>query len=272
MKALSMALLPALASGLILASTGACGATEAATDAAPSVVASRWIPKPGTTWQWQLSGKVDASVRAQVFDIDGEESSRALVKKLHAKGARVICYLSAGSWEDWRTDAGAFPDTVKGNGLDGWPGERWLDIRRTDVLLPIMEKRIARCRAKGFDAVEPDNVDGYTNSTGFPLTASDQLTYNKAVAKLVHRYGMAVGLKNDPEQVRALVRHFDFAVVEECVAFDECAAWTPFTKSGRAVFHAEYRGSMRTICAATKRLGFSTIKKKPNLGAYRRTC
>ena len=110
------------------------------------------------------------------------------------------------------------------------------------------------------------------NSTGFPLTASDQLAYNKAIAKLAHRHGLAVGLKNDPDQVRALVRHFDFAVVEECVTYGECAAWRPFTKAGKAVFHAEYKGSMKTICATTKPLGFSTIKKHRNLDAHRRTC
>ena len=231
-----------------------------------------WTPKPGVSWQWQLSGKVDTSVRAKVFDIDGEDSPRALVKELRAKGARVICYISAGSWEEWRSDADAFPASVKGRNLDGWPGEKWLDIRRLDVLLPIMERRIARCRAKGFDALEPDNVDGYTNRTGFRLTAAHQLAYNKAIAKLAHGHGMAVGLKNDPDQVRSLVRHFDFAVVEECVTYDECAAWRPFIKAGRAVFHAEYVGSLSRICATTKPLGFSTIKKHRNLGAYRRAC
>ena len=239
-----------------------------------TVVASRtiWAPKPGTTWQWQLSGKVDSSVRAKVFDIDGEGSSRALVKKLQAKGARVICYISVGSWEEWRGDAASFTEEVKGRELDGWPGERWLDVRRLDVLLPIMDRRIAACRAKGFDAVEPDNMDGFANSTGFPLTSSDQLAYNKAIARLAHRHGMGVGLKNDPDHVRALVRHFDFAVVEECVAYGECAAWKPFIKAGKAVLHAEYTGSVAKICAKTRPLGFSTIKKHRNLDAYRRTC
>lgn len=250
-----------------------CSAEPQAANAEPTAAAGKiWAPKPGVSWQWQLSGKVDTSVRAKVFDIDGADSSRELVKKLHAKGARVICYISAGSWEDWRKDASAFPDSVKGSDLDGWPGEKWLDIRRLDVLLPIMEKRIAACRAKGFDAVEPDNVDGYTNDSGFPLTAADQLAYNKAVAKIAHRHGMAVGLKNSPDLVRALVRHFDFAVVEECVTYRECAEWRPFTRAGKAVFHAEYKGSMKTICATTKPLGFSTIKKHRNLDAYRRTC
>ncbi len=231
-----------------------------------------WAPKPGASWQVQFSGPVDTSVEAEVFDIDGADSPASLVKELHAKGARVVCYLSAGSWEDWRTDAEAFPESVKGRELDGWPGERWLDIRRLDVLLPIMDQRIAACRAKGFDAVDPDNMDSYTNQTGFPLTAADQLAYNKAIAGLAHQHGMGVGLKNDPDQVSDLVPHFDFAIVEQCVAYGECAAWTPFVTAGKAVLHVEYEGSMSEICATTESLGFSTIKKHLNLDGYRLTC
>jgi len=54
-----------------------------------------------------------------------------------------------------RPDAGAFPDAVKGDS-NGWSGERWLDIRRLDVLGPIMQRRLDLCKQKGFDAVEPD--------------------------------------------------------------------------------------------------------------------
>ena len=81
-----------------------------------------------------------------------------------------------------------------------------------------------------------------------------------------------MGLKNDADQVRALVGHFDFAVVEECVAYSECAAWTPFIEAGKAVLHAEYSGSMSRICATTRPLGLSTIKKHLDLDAYRRVC
>ena len=53
-----------------------------------------------------------------------------------------------------------------------------MDVRRIDVLGPIMESRLDMCEEKGFDGVEPDNVDGYLNDTGFPLTKEDQLSYN----------------------------------------------------------------------------------------------
>ena len=74
----------------------------------------------------------------------------------------MICYFSAGSYEAWRDDASQFPASALGDTLDGWEDERWLDIRDQGVLA-IMETRIALASEKGCDAVEPDNVDNYTN-------------------------------------------------------------------------------------------------------------
>ena len=75
----------------------------------PPSATSWWVPPKGTDWQWQLSGTVDTSVNASVFDIDWETNGATTVAALHAKGARVICYLSAGSFEKGRSDASAFP-------------------------------------------------------------------------------------------------------------------------------------------------------------------
>ena len=33
------------------------------------------------------------------------------------------------------------------------------------------------CRDKGFDGIEPDNIDGFMNDTGYDLTYKDQLAY-----------------------------------------------------------------------------------------------
>ena len=82
----------------------------------------------------------------------------------------------------WRPDAARFPAEVVGTELDGWKGERWLDVRRLDVLQPILAERFDMCRRKGFDGVEADNVDGYTQDSGFPLTADDQLRFNRFLA------------------------------------------------------------------------------------------
>ena len=131
---------------------------------------------------WILSAPLSASdVRPApaVFDIDGQDNSAAIVSELHEAGTKVICYVDVGTWEPGRSDSSAFPASVQGNGVDGWPGEKWLDIRQLSALEPIMKARMKMCRQKGFDAIEPDNIDGYTNTTGFPLTARDQLAYNR---------------------------------------------------------------------------------------------
>ena len=105
-----------------------------------------------------------------MYDIDMFDHSSEVVASLQAKGRKVICYISAGSLEDWRPDADQFPKSVLGKSLEGWVGERWLDIRQIDLLAPIMTARMDLCKEKGFDGIEPDNIDGYINDTGFPLT------------------------------------------------------------------------------------------------------
>ncbi|MCX5407727.1 endo alpha-1,4 polygalactosaminidase [Streptomyces sp. NBC_00335] len=231
----------------------------------------RWQPAPGVSWQWQLTGKLDTSVKAAVYDIDGFTTTKEQVAELKAAGRRTICYLSTGAWEDFRPDAGAFPASMRGEG-NGWEGERWLDIRRLAELEPLIAKRFDMCRDKGFDAVEPDNMDAYRNTSGFPLTAGDQLNYNRLIVRLAHDRGLSVGLKNDLDQIPELVGDFDFAVNEQCAQYDECGRLTPFIAAGKAVFHVEYELPASRFCEATRELKLSSLEKKYDLGVWRRTC
>jgi hypothetical protein len=235
--------------------------------ATPAFAAERWLPQPTTAAWWQLQGKVDTSVKAGVYEVDGFETPRRTVAKLQRQGRKVICYLDIGAWESYRPDQAEFPSSVLGNVYFGYPDERWLDIRRLDLLAPILRQRFDLCASKGFDAVEPDNLAGYENKTGFPLTAADQLRFNRWVAREVRRRGMSVALKNDPAQIRQLVDAFDFAVVEECFAYDECEAFSPFVEAGKAVFVAEYEQRPAQFCPLARELGFSAIKKGYDLFA-----
>ena len=238
---------------------------------APVACVGCWTPDLSTTWQWQLQGEIDTSVDVQMFDVDGFETSAATVQELHDAGRAVVCYLSAGSWEEWRPDAKAFPASVRG-ASNGWPGERWLDIRRLRVLGPIMQARLDICADKGFDAVEFDNVDGYQNRTGFPLTAADQLRYNVYLANQAHRRNMSAVLKNDLGQIRDLLPYFDVALNEQCFQYDECARLRPFVAAGKAVFTVEYRLELDEFCPEAVELGFNSLKKKLSLGVWRRAC
>ena len=234
------------------------------------LAASIWAPAPSTEpWQLQLQGRVDLSVEASVYDVDGADTPAAKVRKIHRGGAHAVCYFSAGSYENWREDRGRFPARVLGKPLQGWPGERWLDVRERDVLLPIMRRRIKRCARKGFDAVDPDNVEGYQNASGFPLSGRDQLRYNHSLAREAHALGLAIGLKNDLGQVPQLVGDYDFAVNEQCFEYDECGRLRPFVDAGKAVFNVEYR---RLRCERSHSLKFSSIRKRLALRRWRTTC
>ena len=235
-----------------------------------------WKPPVNTTWQWQLEGPpLDRSFDAAMYDIDLFDNEAGAVAALHAEGRKVVCYISVGSWEDWRPDAAQFPSSVIGKNYEGWPGEKWLDIRQIDLLAPIMRARLDQCKAKAFDGVEPDNIDGYTNDTGFPLSYQDQLTYNIWLANEAHARGLSIGLKNDGDQVGDLLTHFDWALTEDCFADEWCGDMSPFIAAGKAVFAAEYTDTGITLgdfCPQAATMQFSAILKHRNLDAWRQAC
>ena len=225
---------------------------------------SSWYhPTVKTTWQWQLQGTINKSYDVNVYDIDVFDTSAATISALHADGRKVICYFSAGSYEAWREDAKDFPDEALGSKMDGWD-ERWLDIRNKTVR-SIMAARMDLAKSKGCDGVEPDNVDGYDNSNGFGLTANDQIDYNTFLAQSAHDRNLAVGLKNDVEQVAALEPYFDFCVNEECHDYDECDVLASFISHNKPVFNAEYASKYKTaatlssLCEDAKNRKFQTL-------------
>jgi hypothetical protein len=233
---------------------------------------SIWQPPLNTSWQWQLTTPVDRSINVKMYDIDMFDNSAKVVGKLHAKGRRAVCYIDVGTWENWRPDAKKFPSIVKGEKVSGWPGERWLDIRRIDILGPIMKARMDQCQAKGFDGMEPDNVDGYTNDTGFNLTYHDQIKYNSFIANEAHARGLSVGLKNDLDQIKDLLPSFDWALDEQCFQYQECNKLLPFIKANKAVFEVEYNLSPSKFCPKANSMNFNSMKKHLNLGVYRVPC
>ncbi|CAN5191694.1 hypothetical protein BH18ACT4_BH18ACT4_15050 [soil metagenome] len=104
------------------------------------------------------------------------------------------------------------------------------------------------------------------------MTAADQLAYNRWFAAEAHERGLGVALKNDVEQVDELVGDFDFAINEQCFQYDECEALLPFIEAGKAVLHVEYKRELSEFCPVTTDLGFSAMKKKLSLNAWRQPC
>lgn len=237
-----------------------------------------WRPQVRTNFSIILSvAPTHVTTPAEAVDLDLFDTDTSLVAALKNKGKRVICYMSAGSWENWRPDKNEFPAIVKGRPLDGWPGERYLDIRNLDVLGPIMRARLDLCKSKGFDAIDPDNVDSFEigNRTGFPVTKSDAIKYLRFLAAEAHKRGLAIGLKNATEIAPQLLPVMDFAVTEDCFAQGWCAVSKNFIDADKPVFEIEYTDnhiSFPAFCAQASRLGQSPLLKRRNLDTWERRC
>jgi hypothetical protein len=240
---------------LVVGAVVACGGESA----------DRYRPAADVTWQWQLDGTIDTSYEAELYDVDLFDAPAAVIAELHGRGAKVLCYFSAGSSEDWRPDRESLPESAQGKELAGYPDERWLDIRSREVF-DVMTARLDLARTRGCDGVEPDNVQGHTNDTGFPLTATDTLTFNRNLAEEAHRRGLAIALKNAGDQARELVEHFDLELNEECFEYDECAQLRPFVAAGKPVLNVEYADSLaaaerlaESVCPRSRSLKFRTL-------------
>jgi hypothetical protein len=194
------------------------------------------------------------------------------------------------------------------NGFQTQPGERdlWLKERK-DLLLtdssgnPIVDpewedefildtstqaKRtkladitgavLSRCAQRGFKGVEIDNLDSYSRSRG-KLTADHNLAYAKLLAQRAHELGLAIGQKNSAEESRRARNEvgFDFAVSEECHAYDECSSYSDVY--GTHVMDVEYtdnlRGTFRDVCRDADTPRTTTLRDRylvgPGNGAYR---
>jgi len=252
-------------------------------------------PPLATTWQWQLTPDANAttintSVVADMYDIDGFDNTAATVATLHslpgtaAAHRSVLCYFSAGTLENWRSDAGSFPATLLGNTYPGFSDERWLDIRQLSVLGPILEARMDMCKAKGFDGFEFDNVDAWDPEykTGLNLTAQDEIAFIAFLANQAHLRGMSMALKNDIPQIPSALPYVDFAVNEQCFQYSECLTsqngglygYDQMVAVGKPVFETEYNAYSPTnnVCAQSILDGFSTIYKDTALDSYRVSC
>ena len=233
-----------------------------------------FAPAPGTSWQWQLSGQLDTSFDVKVYDIDLYETSANEITALHADGRKVVCYFDT-AYEPSRPDSKQL-EPYRGNPIDGWPGQYWVDFREAAVV-DVMKARIGIAHDKACDGIEADDVDARSNDPGFSISAEEQRAFIRTLADAAHAAGIAFGLKNDLEDVGALLAVSDFAVNEECFQYDECDALAPFIKAGKAVFQVEYTdGDLAQkgarICPDANAQNFDTLIKHLDLDAPRFSC
>lgn len=244
-------------------------------------VAGDWFkPKPLTTFDWRLDEVGPGTIfDAEVVDIDAFDATEELVKELHGQGKKVLAYLSVGTVEDWRPDAHLFPASVVGNDYAGWEGEKWLDIRNIAQLSPILSSRLDMIKDKGFDAVEPDNIDGFEYpGPGFDLKKQDAQNFCIWLIEEAHKRGLSIGQKNAAELAPALVDGFDWMLTEDAFADDWQDEAKIYVSKGKAVFAVEYTDRMseqsflNNVCPVAKTNNYSAILKDRELTAGKVAC
>lgn len=244
-----------------------------------------WLPKVNQTWDYQLSRVPDLfSPDVEIYGLDLWDTDVSTIQELHADNKSVICYFSAGSYEDWRTDASQFDSQDVGSLLKGWAGENWVNISSPSIRA-IMESRIKLASLKNCDAVDPDNIDGYSNKNGLGLTRNDSVSFVNFLAETAHSFNLSISLKNgDDSLVSQLVAVVDFSVQELCHQYNECETFRPFIEHNKPVFNVEYPKSETSnddnvsetvynkVCYDQTSTDFSIIFKNISLDSWIQSC
>ncbi len=259
---------PAVRFGMLAASTAlvlsACAASPepapvepaAATSAPPSSAppALFTLPAEGRI-DYQLGGASPPAPGVTLVVRDATEPP--------APGVPSLCYINGfqtqpGELDDW---LGTAPEAVlrddDGDPLidPGWPDEALLDSRTSAARAAIVERLgplIDGCAAAGYVGVEFDNLDSFTRSDGL-LSADDALALAALLVERAHDAGLGAGQKNALELgTRGRDEAgFDFAVLEECDRWRECALAAEVY--GDQVINIEYtddlRGTWAEVCA-----------------------
>lgn len=280
-------------SGRVLAILALCVAAALAAMGPSPARAETAAPAPLSGWDWMIGGGLPAKPpRVAYLGLDAFDAPKSFVAAARRNGTHTWCYISVGTIEDWRPDLAEFEaldraerqagrPAIIGRPYGDWPGERWLNVSRFRVFLPLLGERMALCRDKGFDMVEFDNLDAYQHRTGFRITRAQTIAFAKALAATARDHGLEPIQKNVPELVGALEPHFAALLFEDCVLYDFCPGGRRFVAAGKPVFDAEYpqawrdegrRFDRRAACATAAKAGVDLIVKKLSLGAWVRRC
>ncbi len=270
--------------------TTTTSSTTTTTAASTVQTTSWWRPPVSVEWQWEIDHPLNLSSASDmgtgvtsalgtpapnptVYDIDGFDNPETTIASLHAAGDHVICYIEVGAAENYRSDYSAFPSDDLGAVMGGYPSERYLDINDPAVV-KVIEARISMCASKGFDAVEPDIDDSYTDATGFTITQSQNVAYDTTLAAYAHSLGLGWALKNgdDPSFAAAMEPVADFALDEQCHQYDTCGSFSPFVAAGKAVLEVEYSLSPAQFCPAADAAGQDAMAMNVNLDGGRLPC
>jgi hypothetical protein len=221
-----------------------------------------------------------------LIDVDGFNISAAKIAQLKQQGIYTVCYLDVGSYEPGRPDSDQYPAYLKIQQDPDWPAEYFLDIndvwKPNSVLATILKNRFKMCKDKGFDAIEPDNLQNDENVRGGKITTQQQIDFNGWVADTAHQYGLAVFQKNGPDKIlmkdktgKMMVEKFDGILNEQCQEYDECQPLAEYAKRGKLALNVEYKSSIVLDCVLSNLLKINSLKKDlslkgGNMSGYKR--
>ena len=256
-----------------------------------------WHPGPlssrayviGESFPLEVPPIVDGvPTRVQVVDADlgdqdglnargaplADPTIQSSVAAIHAMGAKAICYVDAGTAENWRSDYGKFDPSQLGGDVPGWPGEEFINVADWSKPVPapyetlqtIMTNRVNLCKREGFNAIEADNVDAYTdgNIGDFALTMGQEETYIDDLVRVAHHDGLAYFLKNEVNGDNLLSTEaplVDGEVDEQCWQYDQCSALRIFVKERKPILNVEYkRFPEPVLCPGSLAFPMATIQ------------
>jgi hypothetical protein len=220
------------------------------------------------------------------MDVDGFDITASKVAELKQKGIYTVCYLDVGSYEPNRPDSSQYPEYLKIQQDPNWPAEYFLDItdvfKPNSVLATILKNRFQMCKDKGFDAIEPDNLQNDENVKGGKITTQQQIDFNGWVADMAHQYGLAAFQKNGPDKIllkdrtgKMMVEKFDGILNEQCQEFSECSPLAEYPNRGKLALNVEYKSGITLDCGLSNSLSINSLKKDlgltgGNMSGYKR--
>ena len=261
-----------------------------------------WVPSLGNQpWQWELShplsltnaqdmGTHDTLPNGHVapapviYDIDGIINSCATVTALHHAGKHVVCYIEVGAAGNYYSaaDEGLFTTYYAqlraagefGRKVPGYP-EYYLNIQSPKTVSIIESMIDKQCAGKGFDAVETDIDEEYTDNSGFKLTESIEEHYMTTLADYMHGLGLGWWIKNPDDTgdnyATAMYPLADAVLTEQCNQFSSCGALAAYV-GHKAVFNAEYHLKPASFCSKDDASGFNGARFNLGLTGIREPC
>lgn len=229
-------------------------------------------------WDWQIGATGEEDITypngVQLMDVDGFLTTADKVAEMKSNGIYTVCYINTGAWEPYRPDSSDYPEHLKMQIDPDWPDEYFLDVtdvfRPNSVLAEILTKRFQMCKDKGFEALEPDNLQNDENVLGGKITLQQQIDFNGWVADTAHSIGLAVFQKNGPDKIllrdrtgSRMLDKFDGILNEECQQYDECLPLAEYSKIGKLALNVEYKTTIK--CTIYDTLKVSAMQRDLDL-------